>query len=87
MSPLRTQFIGLLTLRGYAQRTHESYIRAVAALSRHYGLPPDQLNDGQIRDYLMGLHREGLSRSTINAAIWLQGLSRGVTAQSHEPGT
>lgn len=69
MSPLRTQFIGLLTLRGYAQRTHESYVRAVAALSRHYGLPPDQLNDGQIRDYLMGLHREGLSRSTINVAI------------------
>ena len=36
---------------------------------RHYGLPPAQLNDGQIRDYLMGLHREGLSRSTINVAI------------------
>ena len=69
MSPLRTQFIGLLTLRGYTQRTHESYIRAVAALSRHYGLRPDRLSDGQIRDYLIGLHQRGLSRSTINVAI------------------
>ena len=61
--------IGLLTLRGYTQRTHESYIRAVAALSRHYGPPPDRLSDGQIRDYLIGLHQRGLSRSSINVAI------------------
>lgn len=69
MSPLRTQYIGLLTLRGYTQRTQESYVNAVAALGRHYGHSPDRLSDEQIRDYLIGLHQRGLSRSSINVAI------------------
>lgn len=69
MSPLRAQYIGLLTLRGYAQRTQESYVNAVAALGRHYGCPPDRLTDEQVRDYLLGLHERGLSRGTINVAI------------------
>lgn len=69
MSPLRTQYIGLLTLRGYTQRTQESYVNAVAALGRHYGRSPDRLSDEQIRDYLIGLHQRGLSRSSINVVI------------------
>jgi site-specific recombinase XerD len=69
MSPLRIQYIGLLTLRGYTQRTQESYINAVAALSRHYGHSPHLLSDGQVRAYLVGLHQRGLSRSTVNVAI------------------
>ncbi len=70
MSPLRTQYIGLLTLRGYTQRTHESYINAVAALARFYdGRSLTSLSDAEIRDYLIGLHQRGLSRSTVNVAI------------------
>lgn len=69
MSPLRAQYIGLLTLRGYTQRTQESYVNAVAALGRHYGRSPDRLTDEQVRDYLLGLHRRGLSRGTVNVAI------------------
>jgi site-specific recombinase XerD len=69
MSPLRTQYIGLLTLRGYTQRTQESYINAVAALARFYGRSPRLLSDEEIRNYLIGLHQRGLSRSTINVAI------------------
>lgn len=69
MSPLRAQYIGLLTLRGYTQRTQESYVNAVAALGRYYGCSPDRLTDEQVRDYLLGLHQRGLSRSTINVAI------------------
>lgn len=69
MSPLRAQYIGLLTLRGYTQRTQESYVNAVAALGRHYERSPDRLSDEQVRDYLLGLHQRGLSRSTINVAI------------------
>jgi len=69
MSPLRSQYIGLLTLRGYTQRTQESYINAVAALGRHYGRSPHLLSDEQVRDYLIGLHQRGLSRSTVNVAI------------------
>lgn len=69
MTPLRQRYIGLLTLRGYAQRTHESYINAVAALARFYRRSPDLLSDEEIRSYLLGLHRRGLSRGTVNVAI------------------
>ena len=60
---------GLLTLRGYTQRTQESYVNAVAALGCYYERSPDRLSDEQVRDYLPGLHQRGLSRSTINVAI------------------
>lgn len=61
MSPLRAQYIGLLTLRGYTQRTQESYVNAVAALGRHYGCSPDRLTDEKIRDYLLAGPQQVLS--------------------------
>lgn len=69
MSPLREQYVGLLTLRGYAQRTHESYIAAVAALAGHYKRSPASLSDEEIRGYLTGLHHRRLSFSSINVAV------------------
>ena len=69
MSPLRQQYIRLLTLRGYSQRTHESYISAVASLSGHYGRSPAKLSDEEIQNYLLELGRRGLSFSTINVAV------------------
>lgn len=69
MSPLREQYVGLLTLRGYAQRTHESYIAAVAALAGYYKRSPASLSDEEIRGYLTGLHHRGLSFSSINVAV------------------
>jgi integrase/recombinase XerD len=59
----------LLTLRGYAQRTHKSYIEAVAALAKHYGRSPEKLSDEEIRRYLYGLCQRGLSFSTVNIAV------------------
>jgi integrase/recombinase XerD len=69
MTPLRKQYVELLTLRGYALRTHESYIGAVADLARHFHCSPDKLSNEQVRDYLLSLHQRGLSRSTINVRI------------------
>jgi len=69
MSPLRQQYIRLLTLRGYAQRTNESYIAAVAALAGHYGRSPDKLSNDEIRAYVMGLHKRGQAFSTINVTV------------------
>ena len=69
MSPLREQYVGLLTLRGYAQRTHESYIAAVAALAGHYKRSPASLSNEEIRGHLIGLHHRGLSFSSINVAV------------------
>ena len=69
MSPLRQQYIRLLTLRGYAQRTQESYISVVATLAGQLGKSPDQFSDEEIRDYVMDLHKRGQSFSTINVAV------------------
>lgn len=69
MTPLREKYLRLLTLRGYAQRTHESYIEAVAAMARHYGRSPDKLSDEEIQNYLYGLCQRGLSFSTVNIAV------------------
>lgn len=69
MTPLREKYICLLTLRGYAERTQQSYIEAVAALARHYGRSPAKLSDTEIQSYLYGLCQKGLSFSTVNIAV------------------
>jgi site-specific recombinase XerD len=69
MTPLRQEYIRLLTLRGYAQRTQESYIAVVTALAGHLGKSPDKFSDEEIRDYVMDLHKRGQSFSTINVAV------------------
>jgi len=69
MTPLRERYIRLLTLKGYSQRTHGSYIDAVAAMARHYGRSPEKLSDDEIQAYLQGLCERGLSFSTVNIAV------------------
>lgn len=69
-TPLRQQFIEVLTLKGYSPRTIESYVTVVAQLARYYQSPPDRLSDEQVRAYLYHLHTESTySASTINVVI------------------
>jgi len=69
MTPLRKQYSEYLTLRGYSDRTKESYLAAVGALAKHYWRRPDRISELEIRDYLLLLHRKGRSFSTINVAV------------------
>jgi integrase/recombinase XerD len=69
MTPLREKYIRQLTLKGYAERTKESYIGAVAALAKHYRKSPGDLSDEEIHKYLEGLCDRGLSFSTVNIAV------------------
>lgn len=55
MTPLRHRMIQDLQLRGYAERTIEAYVHAVAQLARFYHASPDVLTEEQIRDYLLHL--------------------------------
>jgi hypothetical protein len=55
MTPLRQRLIQDLQLRGYADRTVEAYVQAVARLARFYDTSPDQLSEAQVRDYLLQL--------------------------------
>ena len=58
MTTLRQQMIQDLQLRGLGERTQEAYVRAVRQLAAHYRLPPDQLSEQQIREYLLYLKND-----------------------------
>lgn len=55
MTPLRRQMIEEMQLRGYAQSTMDGYVHAVAQLARHYRRSPDQLEEDEVRRYLLHL--------------------------------
>ena len=58
MTALRQRMIEDLQLRGYADRTVEAYVGAVARLAKHHGTAPDRLDEAQLRAYLLHLTRE-----------------------------
>lgn len=68
-SPLREQFIEVLTLKGYSLRTIQSYVSAVAQLARHYHRCPAELSAVEVRAYLYHLHKAGRSASTLNVVV------------------
>jgi len=55
MTPLRHRMIQDLQLRGYADRTIEAYVHAVAQLAKFHHASPDALTEEQIRQYLLHL--------------------------------
>lgn len=55
MTPLRRQMIEEMQLRGYAQSTIDGYVHAVAQLAGHYHRSPDQLEEDEVRRYLLYL--------------------------------
>ena len=58
MTALRHRLTEDLQLRGYAERTVESYVAVVARLAQHYRRAPDQLTEAELREYLLYLTRE-----------------------------
>lgn len=69
MGALRDAMQREMSLRGFAPRTQETYLAWMRRLAKHFGIPPDQLSEIQVREYLAGLGQRGLSSSTINQAI------------------
>jgi len=70
MTPLRRRMIEELQLRGYADRTVEAYVRAVAQLARFYGRSPERLSEEQVRDYLVQLNSvQKVARGTHTIAL------------------
>lgn len=55
MTPLRQRMTEDLQLRGYSERTVHAYVHTVAQLARFYGRSPDQLNEEEVRQYLVHL--------------------------------
>ena len=67
MTPLRKRMLDAMVLRGFAQRTQETYLGAVIRMAQHYDCSPDLLSDEQVQAYLLHLLQERhRSRSTVN---------------------
>jgi integrase/recombinase XerD len=73
MSPLRHRMIEAMRLRGFAERTHESYLHAVEAFARYHRKSPDTLDSDAVQAFLSHL---ALDRGLAGAScrLYLNGL-------------
>jgi len=70
MTPLRQRMISDLQLAGYSAATIKSYVGVVSQLARYWKRPPDQIDDEQVRCYLLHLIEERkVSRSTLTVHL------------------
>jgi len=69
MTPLRQQMGDAMLVRGFAVRTRQAYIEAIAKLARFYQVSPDRLTPDQVEAWLLHLVAERkLSYSSVNQA-------------------
>jgi hypothetical protein len=52
-TPLRERMRQELQLAGLSERTQEAYLRSVRQLATHFGKPPDQVTEPELRQYLL----------------------------------
>lgn len=70
MNDLRQRMTDDLQLRGLSTRTQEAYLRAVRKLAEHFRTPPDQLDEGQVREYLLYLKNDrGFAPGSLRVAV------------------
>lgn len=58
MTPLRQRMLNDMSVRGLADNTKQTYLRAVIALAGHYHRSPDQISAREVQDYLLFLHEK-----------------------------
>ena len=66
ISPLRRRMIEDITVRKFAARTQEGYIRAVKGFSAFLGASPDTASVEDVRRYQLHLASSGVGVPTIN---------------------
>ena len=67
MTPLRRSMIDAMILRGFALRTQETYIEAIARMARYFGRDPRGYTSAEVQAYLLFLIKDRhLSYSTVN---------------------
>jgi integrase/recombinase XerD len=70
MTSLRQKMIEDMQLRGLADKTQDAYLWAVRQLAEYYGKSPDQVDEAELRQYLLYLTNEKkVARSTCLVAI------------------
>jgi site-specific recombinase XerD len=71
MGQMRQRMTEELRLRGYSERTVESYVAQVKRFAKHYMRPPEELGADEIRAYLLHITvEEKLATATVNQAIF-----------------
>ncbi len=58
MSKLRQAMVDAMLVRGFAVRTHQSYLNAVEGLVNYYKRSPERLSTGEVQDYFFYLVKE-----------------------------
>jgi integrase/recombinase XerD len=79
MSPLRRRMIEDMTVRNLSPETQQSYVRAVAKFSRHFGRSPDRLGLEDVRAYAVYLTSQDVAWSSLNQAMCALRFFYGVT--------
>ena len=70
MTTLRQRMLEDMQLRGLAPRTQTSYLQAVQQLATHYGKPPEQITEEELRQYFLYLRNEKrVARNTCTVAL------------------
>ncbi|MDD3483087.1 site-specific integrase [Azovibrio restrictus] len=70
MSTLRQRMTEAMVLRGFSERTKETYLACVSKLAKHYGRSPDTLDTAAIQAYLLHLITERkLAYASVNQAV------------------
>jgi len=62
-----------MQLRGMSKRTQDAYVRVVRQLAEHYGKPPDQIGEEELRQYFLYLQNER-QLSSSSCRVVLSGL-------------
>jgi site-specific recombinase XerD len=70
MTPkLKKKMVEDMQLRGYAERTQSSYLRAVRQLTNYWHVPAEEISEQQVRDYFLYCKNEaGWSAATMRIA-------------------
>lgn len=70
MSELRNRMTRDLQLAGLVEGTRQLYLRAVQQLAAYYMIPPDQLSERKVEDYLLYVRDElGVAKGTFEPLV------------------
>ena len=68
-SPARTKMIEVMTMKGLSRNTQKIYLASICSLARHWGRAPQVLSADEVRSWVVGRIKLGLSPRTTNAEI------------------
>jgi site-specific recombinase XerD len=68
-----------LTIRNLSPETQQSYVRAVAKFSEHFGRSPDRLGREEVRAYQVHLTSQGIAWASLNQIVCALRFFYGVT--------